>query len=200
MAKTDIYFEQVYNKKLLRKLWRKYGPIYHHHVDLTVNTSGMLNLMDKMKRKKRRGEVVMVIPNKKREVWLHTKEAYGGVYRLMTGGLDRGEKPQQALRREVYEETGIKREIDRCLAVILYTLKREEYTQPFVSYVFITRPSANKPKPTDTSEAISGFKAIPPYKLQETAEKLRTVEGDFADWGKFRAVSHEVTHKILNKM
>ena len=199
MKISDPHFERLYNKKLLKQLKKKFGPSEHHHVNLTITSQGMLDLMDKMSRKKRRGEVVMVIPNKKGHIWLHTKSFYDkGVYRLMTGGLDQGESPHLALYREAREETGFKIKIDRCLAVITYTLSGLDSSQPFVSYVFLTKPLSGIPRPIDDSEDISDFKAVPATQLADVAQDLHSLEGSSADWGKFRAVAHEIIHRHLS--
>lgn len=198
MPFTDPYFEQVHNKKILRKLRKKFGPFHQCHVDLNITSEWMINFVEKLETKPRRGEVVMVIPNKQSHIWLHTKEFYGdGVYRLMTGGIKPGEKPQMACRRETFEETGFKVDVDRCLAVITYTLMAATVTKPFVSYVFTTQRAKGKPSPTDDSEAIAGFTTVPVLKLGDVAETLETLNGERADWGKFRAVSHRVVQEYL---
>jgi len=199
MPETDPYFQEIYNKKILRKLRKKFGPIHQHHVDLTISSKSMLDLMDKMTKKKRRGEVVMVIPDKRGCIWLHTKDFYNkNVYRLMTGGLDPGEKPHSALVREAKEETGFAVKIDRCLASITYNLKGQNgSSQPFVSYVFLTKPASGEPNPIDGGEAISGFMAVPVAELGEVADILRQQKGNLTDWGIFRAVAHDVVHELL---
>jgi 8-oxo-dGTP pyrophosphatase MutT (NUDIX family) len=140
----------------------------------------------------------MVIPNRAEKVWLHTKAFYpNGIYRLLTGGLNPGEAPYNALQREVKEETGFEVDIDRCLAIITYTFFDSEGELPFVSYVFLTTSTNGSPSPTDSGELISDFKAISVDRLTEVAGQLRAIKGDFADWGKFRAIAHDVTHNCL---
>lgn len=195
---SDLAFQAVYNRQILNKIEQRFGPFSLHHVDLTITTAGMLDLMAKMNQKPRRGEVVMVIRTETNQIWLHTKPFYPtGVYRLMTGGLEMGEKPSVAFRREVTEETGFKPKIDRCLAVITYTLRHQTGAQPFVSYVFSTRPISGTPSPADPSEAISDFKAVPVAALPEITQRLQTIEGAMADWGKFRAVAHQIVYAQL---
>jgi 8-oxo-dGTP pyrophosphatase MutT (NUDIX family) len=197
----DPFFQGIYNNRLLRTLQRRFGSFRQHHVDMSVSSTTMLNMLDKMHRKKpRRGEVVMVIPNETGRIWLHTKASYPlGVYRLMTGGLEPGEVPHQALHREVEEETGFKVEIDRCLAVITYTLHDNGNILPFASYLFLTTPASGVPHLTDSSEAITGFQAIPTQILFNVAYRLRRLTGRFADWGIFRAVAHEVAGDCLTQ-
>jgi 8-oxo-dGTP pyrophosphatase MutT (NUDIX family) len=200
MPVTDAYFERVYNKRILRKLKNKFGSGEPHHVDLTFNTLGMLEMAAKVKQQQRRGEVVIVVPNKQGELWLHTKAFYpAGIYRLMTGGVEAGEKPHLALQREAREETGFKIKIDRCLAVITYTLRKsdEPLAIPFVSYVFLTKPEKGQPRPLDPKENIAGFKAVSVSALKQVPHQLRSLEGKLGDWGKFRAVAHEVVGQVL---
>lgn len=199
MLTSDPYFADVYNQKVLKKLELHFGPVYQHHVNLSISTEIMLRMVVKMNQKKpRRAEVVMVVPNEQGHIWLHTKSFYPqGVYRLMTGGLEPGEAPHVALRREVAEETGFKVKVQRCLAVITYTLTAYEAELPFVSYVFATTPAKGQPQPTDPKEAIAAFQAIPIPALAETARHLRSLTGDFADWGVFRAIPHEVACEQL---
>ncbi len=195
---TDPIFEQVYNRSLLQKLAKRFGPFAEQHVELTGSTGVMREMLHKMKDRDRRGEVVMVAPNEQGRIWLHTKSFYPErVYRLMTGGLDAGEKPHQALRRELKEETGFKTKIDRCLAVITYTMIGDDLTLPFVSYLFLTNPTVGLPHPTDPKEAITEFQAVTVAELPLVAEQLRSLAGDFADWGVFRAVAHDLAWQQL---
>lgn len=200
MIPTDPFFNEVYNEKQLKRLEKKFGPFRRHHLDLTVTTRIMLDMMFKTTRKKpRRGEVVMVIPNEQGHLWLHTKDFYPeGIYRLMTGGIDPGEKPDKSLLREVGEETGFAVKIDRCLAVITYTLTTAEGTLPFASYVFLTQPTAGQPCPTDPGERITHFKAVPAAELLTVAQSLRALPGPFQDWGIFRAIAHQVAYEAFN--
>jgi len=159
----------------------------------------MSNLLRKMHGKNpRRGEVVMVIPNKAGKIWLHTKASYpDGVYRLMSGGLEPDELPHKALHREVEEETGFAIKIDCCLAVITYNFRGNGFSLPFTSYMFLTKPADGTPAPVDSGEAITGFKPVPAKKLSRVAKQLRSMNGRFAEWGVFRAEAHEVASKRL---
>jgi len=196
----DPHFKKIYNKQVLKKLAKRYGPVLYHHVEMSISTEVMLNVVKKMDKKNpRRGEAVIVIPNSAGQVWLHTKSFYPtGVYRLMTGGLDPGEDAVQALKREALEETGFTTEIDRCLAVVTYNLANGVGRYPFVSFVFLTKPVEGIPSPIDNSETIDDFKAVPVEELVETARQLRRLDGDFADWGCFRAVTHELAAQALH--
>lgn len=195
-----IPIDRTYNHKLLKSLKKEFGLCRQNHVDMPVSSGLMANLLRKMSGKKaRRGEVVMVIPNASGKIWLHTKASYPeGVYRLMTGGLHPGELPHQALHREVEEETGFKIKIACCLAVISYNFRKDGFSLPFASYIFLTEPTKGIPAPTDPSEAITGFQTVPADKLFGVARQLRMLNGRFDDWGTFRAIAHTVVGQCLN--
>lgn len=198
MTHTDPLFKEVYNEALLQEIEERFGAFSRHHKDLPISSQAMLYMLAKIKEKPRRGEVVMVVPNQVGHVWLHTKAFYPqGVYRLMTGGIDFGEVPHKALQREVHEETGFEVEIERCLAVITYTLSGAGERVPFASYIFLTSTTAGRPVPTDPNEAITDFWAVPPPRLFDAARQLRSLDGEFADWGAFRAVAHQVAGECL---
>lgn len=195
---TDPLFEAVYNETFLTELRDRFGPFARHKANLNVSSTSMVDLVDKWEDKNRRGEVVMVVPNEAGQVWLHTKEFYpAGIYRLMTGGIDQGETPWQAMKRELFEETGFKAKIARCLAVITYTISADS-TLPFVSYIFQTASTKGRPAPTDSSEALSEFRTVPIATLSDIARQLRAIEGHFADWGVFRAIAHDITREELD--
>jgi 8-oxo-dGTP pyrophosphatase MutT (NUDIX family) len=195
---TDPIFDQAYNPILLKTLAEQFGPFPHQHVELAASTWVLTEMLDKMVRKRRRGEVVMVVPNDDGQIWLHTKSFYpAGVFRLMTGGVEAGEMPHKAMRREVEEETGFKTKIDRCLAVVTYDFTYNGATLPFVSYVFLTKPVSGFPQPIDPNEKITGFKAIPVAGLPAIARQLRSLEDIFADWGVFRAIAHDLAWQEL---
>ncbi len=199
---TDSIFEKIYNEALLEELAERFGSFEQEHIEMTVSTGMMLRMIDKMNNRPRRGEVVMVVPTDgdggPDHVWVHTKTFYPeGVYRLMTGGLEGDEAPYVAMLREVEEETGFKVKIDRCLAVITYTLFYDGARVPFVSYVFVTSPTQGTPQPVDSSEPISEFQAVPIARLADIARQLRSLTGRYADWGVFRAVAHELVWRQL---
>lgn len=192
----DPLLEKIYNSKIVASLEEKFGPVEVHRQQLYATTAALQRQITEMVtgESPRRGEVIMVIPDENERVWLHTKQQYPtGVYRLMSGGINPLESPLAALRRETLEETGFTVEVERCLGVLLYQLSGEGCpTMPFVSYIFLTTPTTGKPHPTDPNESFTGFQKVEPAKLADVAEKLRSIEGDFKDWGRFRATAHDI--------
>jgi 8-oxo-dGTP pyrophosphatase MutT (NUDIX family) len=197
---ADKLYAKTYNKKILAQLANDYGSFEEHHVEVSANAGAMMRMHLGFRRKKsRRGEVIMVIPDGNGRIWLHAKSFYpDGVYRLLTGGLKRGEPAPAALKREAYEETGFQVEIERFLAVITYNLTNPDGNIPFVSYVFLTTPGNGQPQPTDPDEDISGFMAATPGEIGKISHLLTAIEGDFSEWGVFRAIGHRVVADTLN--
>ncbi|GAB4439228.1 MAG: hypothetical protein Kow0031_21120 [Anaerolineae bacterium] len=193
---NDPLFEAVYNPGILAALEQQFGPVELHRRQIYATTAALLRQITKMAEGEfpRRGEVVMVVPDEAGRVWLHTKQPYpAGVYRLLSGGVNTHESPVAAARREALEETGFNVEVTRCLGVVLYELSGVGCpSMPFASYLFLTTPTSGQPQPTDPGEAIAGFRAVPPAELADVAQHLRSINGDFMDWGVFRATAHDI--------
>ncbi len=149
--------------------------------------------------KRRRGEVVMAFRRGDGQVLLHTKSFYPpGTYRLLSGGLRRGETLSAGLRREVGEETGWPAHIQRFLSVISYQFETEEKQIDFVSYIFSLDAASLVPHPQDIGERISQFRWVPVAGLPQVAVALRSLPPAWQDWGCFRAIAHEVVAVALD--
>lgn len=141
----------------------------------------------------RAAEVIFVVRRAPDELLLVNKAAYpADTYRLPTGGINDGEAPRQAAIREIYEETGFEVEDAGLLGVVDYELHRPgREDAPFVSYVFVADvDKAQTPHATIEGE-IDGYRWQPVSALGRTAGALRRLSGDWASWGRFRAVSYE---------
>jgi 8-oxo-dGTP pyrophosphatase MutT (NUDIX family) len=202
MQLSDDLFDQVYNPHLLAEIEQEFGPFAQQHVDLHINTEAMRTMVGQMRRSgnPRRAEVVLVVPDDLGDIWLHTKHFYPpDTYRLMTGGIDFGEKPAAAALREAKEETGFALTLTRCLGVITCRFFDGAEPMPFASYLFLTTPGQGQPQPVDESENIAGFVAVSPAELKKTARQLESLAGRFTDWGRFRAISHDLAAAALTK-
>ena len=143
-----------------------------------------------------------------RGVLLHVKRHYpAGCFRLPTGGIQPGEDVTAALRREVFEETGIRvarrgaepdaARIGRFLGMITYAFRHRQRgrTYAFATFAFtVQAPVGVAPEPQDETERIAAWRWQPPHRLPETAralDGLRARHPDWADWGRFRAAVHD---------
>lgn len=145
----------------------------------------------------RRAEVVFAIQDGGSGVWVHAKPHYpANIFRLPSGGVHWYEAIEDALLREVDEETGLAVSIERFLALVEYHFYRGDSTAMFVSYVFHLRSSGGTPL-IQESEPISEFQAVPPSQLAQLAADLRNLNGDRSGWGQWRALAHDVVHEYL---
>lgn len=147
-------------------------------------------------------EVCLVFQRPSGRFLTMTKPFYPtGVYRLPTGGIEPGESVMDALERETWEEIGLEAQILRYLAHITY---QHNEGRLFHSYVFLLAADGT-PNPQDHREQITGFREVTPADLVDIARELEHLPADFsrelgatwADWGRFRAVVHQVVTQAL---
>ena len=149
-------------------------------------------------KRSRRGEVVLAIQRPDGQVLLHTKLFYPpGIYRLPTGGVHPGESVLAGAMRESREETGLGITVTRFLGMVEYDFHQAERRMPFVSYVLLAQADDSIPTPEDESERISGFRYVPVIELRRVADALRHLPEQWADWGMFRALPHNIVADAL---
>lgn len=146
----------------------------------------------------RRAEVVFAIQNPTGRIWLHGKTHYPShIYRLPTGGIHKDELVEEALLREVEEETGLTIKIVRFLALLEYRFWRGPSMVPFMSYVFHVSSTSGTPV-CHAGEDISEFRPVDLVELGRIAASLRNLGGDRRAWGQWRAPAHEVVYQSLS--
>lgn len=188
----------------LETLGRRFGePL---RVDATIRA----DFFDPIHRPDRVGEVCMVVRRPNGNVLLAIKTFYPrGAYRLPTGGIEHGEPIFDALRRETAEETGLDTEPRRFLASITYRADGSPGLGPiFHTFAFLLDETGGTLGPRDESERIEEFVEINPADLRVVAERLERVTstpsdeigGDWADWGRFRAIVHRAAADALSAM
>ena len=149
---------------------------------------------------KRRAEVVLAIRRAGGRVLLQTKAFYPrGTYRLPSGGIYEGEPLLEAVRREMLEETGLQARIVCFLGVLCYRFRRHGQPQERASYVFLLEDGAGKPVPRDQAEGISGFREVAPEELEAVARQLEAMPGEWAVWGRFRALVHRFAAEAMRR-
>lgn len=194
-----MQLDDLLDGKELDSLRARFGPFGRVGVTIRAD-AGFYNWLhgDLIENRKKRGEVVIALPDGDGHVWLHTKRSYSDcpyeVYRLLSGGIRWGEGVLAALERELLEETGIRAAPARFIGVADYRFVWPGgESLPFVSYVFLVEGSTDAPECHDKQEGISGFRTKPTGELADVALELRSLKEDFWKcWGVFRAVPHEM--------
>ena len=145
----------------------------------------------------RRGEVVFAIRQSNGEILLHTKHRYETpIYRLPTGGIKRDEAVEEALFREIAEETGQKVEVRRFLGILDCNFVTEGSCIPFVSYIFFLDSLSMELRPTDTEE-VSDYRTVPVSELGAVAQSLRRLKPARRRWGFWRSLAHDLVYSAL---
>jgi 8-oxo-dGTP pyrophosphatase MutT (NUDIX family) len=182
------------------QLSQRYGQPLERPVLLPTN-----KLFDPLNKKDRYGEVCMVVRRKNGLLLTMIKTHYPrGAYRLLTGGINHGEPIFDALLRETTEETGLEVKVNRFLAAVAYRLPRKEVPH-FYTFAFLLDEIGGTLGIIDEGEQIEDFHEIAPDELPAVAERLEhigandsdTIDGNWREWGHFRAVIHTLVHEAM---
>ena len=149
----------------------------------------------------------MVVRRPNGKLLLSIKTFYPrGAYRLPTGGIDHGESILAAVVRETAEETGLQTEVRRFVAQIAYRPRSARSGQPiFHTFAFLLDELGGTLGSLSEHEQIEEYIEVDPRELRSVADRLEHVTsehsaaigGDWADWGKFRAVVHRAVADAL---
>ncbi len=186
----------------LAQLAQTYGMPLVRIVDLGIST-----MFDPLNRTDRYGEVCMVVRRRDGHLLTAIKTFYPhNAYRLLTGGINHGERVYDALLRETHEETGLEVKVSRFLAAIAYHLNGENETPIFYTFAFLLDEISGTLEVLDEDERVEAFREIIVDDLPIMAKNLRNVQqedsseiaGNWHDWGNFRAVVHEMVYEAIS--
>jgi len=186
------YVEPVETAEL-QELAARYGPVDLEHIQMEIDEDLYHNRFAKAA--DRRGEVVFAL-ELPAGILVHRKSFYeDGVFRLPSGGINYGEKVLEALRREIWEETGLTASGERLLGVqdCLLTLGTDSVR--FVSYIFHLRVDG-EPR-LDPEENIVAVRLVAPTALKDIAANLRRLSPPYEGWGRWRALAHDLVYRRL---
>lgn len=145
----------------------------------------------------RRAEVVFAIQTPDGKIWMHNKAHYPAhLCRLPSGGVGWEESIQQALLREVMEETGFAVRICSFVGLLDYRFHHEGSTVAFASYLFHLYGGNQRPTPAE-NEGIHAFRTILPSQLSQLTVDMRNMIGERRGWGIWRALAHDVMHEYF---
>ena len=200
----------------LASLKAQWGPLASRYHTLTVDAPFLTGQNQILVSADRRAEICYVMHrgNPAAEVLLHIKTFYpDGAYRLPTGGIEVNETVMATLSREIEEETGLtvgegadQVHVERCLGVVAYdmTHRTAARTFPFATYHFlVAMPPDAVLEPRDSEEQIADWQWRTAAELNEVADYLEQVgkqAPDWADWGRYRSLSHRFVAAALSRL
>ncbi len=159
-----------------------------------------------IKTRRRPGEVCMVVRRRSGKLLIATKDIYpAGVYRLLTGGVHRGESVFRALLRETHEETDLTVATRRFLAVARYQPPGAPEPVEYATFAFLLDEIAGELRVNDPDEGLTDFREVAPAELLSIAEQLDSqmdapsddLESSYRAWGHFRAPMHRLVWQAL---
>jgi len=187
----------VTNEQEIARLAAAYGEPLRAHHDLEIGPSLFYTRFTK--HNERRGEVVFALEQPDGRILLHRKTHYRpGIYRLLSGGVNPDEAVIDALHREAGEETGLPIDIVQFIAALDYQFHMGPLKLPFVSWLFHVRQTDTTGRLSPDWNEIEDIIAVWPTELPGYAARLRTIPGPRADWGRWRAIAHDIIADALN--
>lgn len=175
----------------------KYGEPVHRRAN--IETDDYLAAQRWRAVPDRRGEVIFIVRQPNGEILLHSKQRYEKpIYRLPTGGIEPSEAVEDALLREVEEETGQSVIVRRFLAILNCHFHRNGSSVPFTSYLFYLESRTRLIEPEEGHE-VAEFRTVPVQRMGQVAAKLRTLNGKRQGWGYWRSLAHDLVHELLGQ-
>lgn len=151
-------------------------------------------------RRKRAGEVVLLLRRRNGLYLVHTKEFYPeGTYRLPSGGIKPGEDLGEAVIRETAEETSLDVEVRAFLAAVEHRFVRDGAEIEFTSYLFLLEERGGTLRVADEGEAITGFRELSLAEVVALAEELEALPPEWREWGRFRASVHRIVGGVMGE-
>jgi len=175
----------------------EFGPCARLSYDVPMSASSLDYWMRRVP-SRRRAEVGMVVVGPEGRVLTHTKPHYPvRTFRILTGGIKPRERVLPAIRREMWEETGLNATVERLLAVLEYRFTDGARQLSFATYLFLVRSDGGAPSPQDEDERISEFREVLPGDLNGVADRLERLPQQWDDWGRFRAIGNRAAAQLL---
>ena len=163
--------------------------------------------------RRRPGEVCMVVRRRSGGLLVARKPFYpAGAYRLLTGGVHRGEPVFDALLRETQEETNLRVAVRRFLAVARYQPPDAPAPDEYATCAFLLDELdeldevGGELRVNDPNEELEDFREIAPATLRDLADQLdaqaedapnKALGASYRAWGRFRALIHRLVWQAL---
>ncbi len=187
----------------LDKLAQTYGQPLLQTIELKTHS-----LFAPLNQRDRYGEVCMVIRRPNGRLLTMKKQFYPkDAYRLPTGGINYGEAIYDALLRETHEETGLHVKVQRFLVAASYCVPAVAPTPVFYTFAFLLDEVGGTLEVLDETEQVEGFREVEVDQLLDLARHLEhqraqysnDIDGNWGDWGEFRAAIHRLVWHALKE-
>ncbi|MEW6723300.1 MAG: NUDIX hydrolase [Bacillota bacterium] len=121
-----------------------------------------------------------------------------GVYRVPSGGIDHGERPEEAARREATEELGLVARVAAFIGLIDFHHIFAGRELVFPSFAFLLTSSGGD-FAQRTHDEIADFHPADAGELWQYVDRLRSIGGTMQAWGAFRSASTALVADFLEK-
>lgn len=181
----------IFNKEEFEQVCKSLNAEpYIKEVEINYPTPGFFNKMKKSIETDRRGEVAFCVSRPNGKIITVTCTEYPeGIFRIPTGGVGHKEDILEAVFRETKEELGLETKIQGFLGVLKIKFVYQKDSCMFYSYLFLLNEVSGRLLMDATDNEVSEVKEVDIKGLEEIANKLSSIEGKWADWGKFRFVT-----------
>lgn len=157
--------------------------------------------------RRRPGEVCMVVRRRSGKLLVARKTFYPpDSFRLLTGGVHRGESIFRALLRETSEETSLTVETQRFLAMARYQPPNAPEPSQYATFAFLLDEVGGELRVSDPREQLEAFREVEPAELPAIADHLDGLEdaprksgiSSYRAWGRFRAPIQRLVWQALS--
>lgn len=155
-----------------------------------------------MARGTRVAEALFALDTGEGDVLLHGKSFYpDGILRLPGGGMESGERPDEAAVREALEETSLPSRPAGFIGYMRSLLRagREGVPLTVPTYIFRLESMDRGRHPVPQAEEhITVLQPTPAERLDDVIARLHGLTGRWAEWGRYRALQHRVARRGLS--
>lgn len=192
---TEVVNSAIYPEEV-EHLAARYGAPRRLQIELEVDPEFERAFRASLRR--RRAEVALLIRRTGGEILVTTKTFYpSGIFRLPTGGVKPGEAVEEALWREMQEETGLQATHTSFGALLEYRIIAGESKLHFATYMFLMDVADGDPLCSDPDEQICEYQEIAPLQLRTLARDLSNLGPGWRSWGIWRAIPHRAAAELL---
>lgn len=193
---------KTFDEKEFEEIKNKFNKkAYLRNITIKCIGSSFFTKMKKSAANNRRGEVVFCVIRPNGKIVTITRDVYpAGIFRIPSGGVAYGEDITEAVSREVKEELGIDIEITGFPGAFIIRFEYEKESTMFFSYLFILKETKGRLLIDASDDEISEVKEAGMEEFEAIVSRLRDIEGEWRDWGRFRYETSNAIMEYLKKV